>query len=131
MFRSDVLRALALAERVVEVLPEDARLRCHEVARIVREVIGFGVVEDGSYGQGPRVVPVEHTWILLRTLGRNRHILDPYTVGQVPPVRVVEVGFPLEDPYVAGKPRSDVREDLVREGLRAVRERLPRYYLAG
>lgn len=131
MFKSDVLHALALAERVVEVLPEDSRLRCHEVARIVREVVGFGAVEDGTYGQGPHALPVEHSWVVLRRLGRNRHILDPYAVGQLPPVQVVEVGFPLDDPYVAGKPRSDVREDLVREGLRAVRERLPRYYLVG
>lgn len=131
VFRSDVLRALALAERVVEVLPEDDRLRCHEVARIVREVIGFGVVEDGTYGQGPRVLPVDHSWIVLRVMGRNRHVLDPYAVGRLPPVQVAEVGFPLDDPYVAGKPRSDVREDVVQEGLRAVRDRLPRYYLVG
>lgn len=131
MFRPDALHAFALAQRVVEVLPEDGRLRCHEVARIVREVIGVGEVQDGRFGAGPRVLPVDHSWIVLRRVGPNRHVLDPYAVGQAPPVRLVEVGFPLDDPFVAGSPREDVREDVVREGLRVVRERLPRYYLVG
>ncbi len=131
VFRAEDMRTYDLAQRVVEVLPEDGRIRCHELARIVQEVLGSGEVEDGLYGSERTHALHEHSWIVLRRLGRNRHILDPYAIGQYPPVQLVEVGLPLDDPYLAGKPRDDIRTDLVREGARLVRERLPRYHLVG
>lgn len=68
---------------------------------------------------------------MLKRAGRNRRILDPYAIGQYPPVQLVEVGLPLDDPYLTGKPRNDIREDLVQGSVRLVRERLPRYHMAG
>lgn len=109
------LDLLRRAEHVVRQLPEG--LRCHEVARVVRQVLGTGVVRDGKVGDTTRGCQVDHSWVVLEDdgTGRRLHVLDCYAVGQVPPVQLVDAGFPLANPFFVGKDRDDIDHEKVRE----------------
>lgn len=113
-------RATALAERMPTV--ED--VRCHELARAFAATLGLPpeCVQDGFYGF------VEHTWLWLEPLDTRRaqmlsarlgfpHILDVYTVGQLPQVRLLATdssGLPhVGWAYRPDKARTDIDADLV------------------
>ena len=100
------------AEWAFQALPErDSKgrdLRCHEVARIVFQMLPdfapYDVeIVDGRYGH------VEHSWLNLRP----RLILDPYAVGRVPPVALVDTTLGLGDMYRPGPRRTDIRTDVI------------------
>lgn len=112
VFQAWELDLLRRAEHVVRQLPEG--LRCHEVARVVQKVLGTGVVRDGKLS-GTRGCKADHSWVVLEDdgMGRLHHVLDCYAVGQVPPVQLVDAGFPLDNPYVTGEDRGDINHALV------------------
>lgn len=68
-------------------------LRCHEVSRTVGELL-YLEPQDGFYGF------VDHTWLWTSPLKTSNlvgrlgfpNILDPYSVGSMPPVRLVAGG---------------------------------------
>lgn len=138
-FTADEFRAMKLAERVVDLLPDaypDGELvRCHEVARVVdlvvRKFFGRQVlwVQDGHYGY------CDHTWLWTREPESRSwverpdrlscpNILDPYAVGSLPQVRLVDCSatalphFGLM--YRNGPAREDVRGEWVEEWTRRV-----------
>lgn len=78
-------------------------LRCHELARAVRRVLGDGtlVVVDGQCG------PVEHSWIVCS----DGAILDPYVPGRLPSVQIVDAI--VGSAYRKGPARTDVRHQIV------------------
>lgn len=95
-------------------------LRCHELARAVGRVLELPV-QDGYYGF------VDHSWLWTRHLERKigsfgfphvfPHVLDVYSVGSLPMVRLVD-GEHTSLPHVGwayrpGDPRSDVDERTV------------------
>jgi len=131
-FSPEEIEILSLAMEVVALLPdrgEDGELvRCHEVARVVALVardLGHELwVQDGSYGF------CDHSWLWttepesdawLRRPDRYNcpNILDPYCVGSLPQVRLVDcssTALPHHGMmYRLGSPREDVREGWVRE----------------
>jgi hypothetical protein len=102
---------------------EGRLLRCHEIARAVAIAFNLTVI-DGVYGC------VEHSWCMIpkplspkplligeRPLGTHyRVIIDPYAVGRLPQVQMVSVGstLPHDRWYSERKPRTDIREDVLR-----------------
>lgn len=130
----DLLRA---AQAVVDLLPEtiDGELvRCHEVARVVAEVLSYPersksgmfdelVVVDGKFGVH------DHSWIRVDGSVRGRLILDPYAVGRIPMVQVLDLdvmtlpyrresacdrcGVPNPWFYREGPTRDDVRHEVL------------------
>jgi hypothetical protein len=109
--------ARQLVDRVSERGPE---VRCHELSRAVGRVLELPV-QDGYYGF------VDHSWLWTRSLDASRprnmtrlgfpNILDVYSVGQLPQVRLVGCEHP-QLPHVGwayrpGAERSDVDAALV------------------
>lgn len=101
--------AVSLFRRATEVVagfPDPGRgsepWRCHEVARVVGRLLGLPFV-DGLYGA------VDHSWLSLPWWSA---ILDVYSVGALPLVRLVDLGrgLPHETAYRAGPARTDIRE---------------------
>lgn len=93
VFRADEILLLQQAVTIVDCLPHDdthTKLRCHEVARIVGTILRLDVI-DGHYGA------VDHSWCLTP----RKRILDPYCVGRLPQVQLV-------DPHVFTKPLYDL-----------------------
>lgn len=93
-------------------------LRCHEIARVVADMLGLDREEhvvDGQYGGA------DHTWIALdqdviTASGREpRHVLDTYACGRMPQVQLVDIHFmlPERDGYRPGPRRTDIRESLI------------------
>jgi hypothetical protein len=127
VFSPEETEMLQKATEIVMALPEESPtgpLRCHEVARIVGRALGLEV-EDGFYGF------VDHSWLwtskripeqeLTARVGMP-NILDPYCVGSLPIVRLVD-GKCTSLPHVGwayrpGPPRPDIDEPLVVELLR-------------
>jgi hypothetical protein len=78
------------AKRLVGAVEDDreTRIRSHELARAVGQVLRLPVV-DGVYGA------VDHSWCLVeRTHGpmlRTTSVLDVYCVGRLPQVQLVDV----------------------------------------
>lgn len=114
VFRERELRLLAQAQDIVERIddradPDPNGVRCHEVARVVGYYLSLNVI-DGQYGS------VDHSWLSMREPGsRRRSILDPYCVGRMPMVQIIDF-HPLlvhEDNYKPGKTRRDVRINVV------------------
>jgi hypothetical protein len=91
-------------------------VRCHELARAVGLQLDLQV-QDGFYGF------VDHSWLWTRPLGQTAgrigfpNILDVYSVGQLPLVRLVDaqatslphVGWA----YRPANAREDVQQDTV------------------
>lgn len=89
VFTRDDRELLRQAIEIVSLLPEDSRLRCHEVARIVGQILKLDVV-DGHYGL------VQHSWCMTPA----RFVLDPYCVGRLPMVQLVDyvtAAFPYNE----------------------------------
>lgn len=105
-FRPSHVRLLALVEACVARVSDawGNELRCHELARAVRRVIGDRAltVVDGHCG------PVEHSWLR----GADGVIFDAYVPGRLPAVQVVDTIVARS--YRPGPPRRDIRRALVR-----------------
>jgi hypothetical protein len=112
VFRAGELAMYRTAVELVSKLPTwdlDGRwVRCHEVVRAVAATVGFIDlrVRDGLY-RG-----IDHSWleVVCRPV-----VLDVYAVGQLPPVRLVDIRAGDFDPRAL---RGDIRHDVV-ELLRA------------
>lgn len=121
---------LSRAEEIVRRLPEFddlEHLRCHEVARVVGGVLGLEVA-DGRYGF------VEHSWCWTTPLSKAHrvgiriglpNILDPYCVGSLPQVRLVDaqttalphIGWAYRD----GETRTDIDEEFVKSWVKTLK----------
>jgi len=84
----------------------DEPVRCHELARAVWVLLenhgfsGWDVV-DGRFGI------VEHSWLIRP---KRYVMLDPYSVGRLPMVQLLDVSPKFELPYQEGPERGDVRQ---------------------
>jgi len=109
------VKATMLVERVRDDSYDAKPVRCHELVRAVAEVLDLrSCVQDGHYGF------VEHSWLwvpgppkgtVTKRLGWP-HILDVYSVGQLPMVRLVagdNPGLPhVGWAYRPDSPRTDI-----------------------
>lgn len=130
VFTEEELELLLRAERIVELLPEatpDGKLiRCHEVARIVGCLLKLPV-QDGKYGM------CDHSWLWTREPDPEYHILrvsaapkilDPYAVGSLPVVRLLDSGVSVPHlgwSYMPGVERDDVKTDFVDSEVERIR----------
>lgn len=111
MLSAETLAILAEAAAIVEALPDLEGLRCHEVARVVGAVLSLEV-QDGHYGH------IQHSWLLVYQAGELRpFVLDPYCVGRLPIVQLVDIHMNLPRVYLACCPRTDINEQQIRELL--------------
>lgn len=121
VFSAEEIRLYWRAVALVDIVPDIAGLRCHELARAVGRVLGLEH-EDGRYGY------VDHTWLWTTALDRESplvqetrigfpNVLDVYAVGQWPMVRLVECGdvsLPhMGWSYRPRRERMDIDEALV------------------
>jgi hypothetical protein len=113
---------LKMATKMVESLDEQSikgEIRCHELARAVGKLLGLEHC-DGFYGF------VDHTWLWTKPLDPARvitprmyfpNILDVYSVGSLPQVRLVDCNHTslphIGWGYRPGIKREDINEDLV------------------
>lgn len=107
------------ATRIVASLPDKdpagELLRCHEVARVVGRLLHLDVL-DGRYEYG-----CDHSWcVITRDIGWSRgfSILDPYTIGRIPPVQLICVIPMMPNRYFPEARRKDIREDVIEYLLR-------------
>jgi hypothetical protein len=115
------LKATSLVERARDTDFAVKPVRCHELVRAVAEVLDLprGCVQDGYYGFA------EHSWLwvpgppespLSKRVGWP-HILDVYSVGQMPMVRLVagdNTGLPhVGWSYRPDAPRTDIDSAVV------------------
>jgi len=105
-------------------------MRCHELARAVGKFINLPH-QDGRF-EG-----VEHTWLWTREIkpkelsfmyksggsGLNPpHVIDVYVPGCLPMIQMVDLGawqLPYKRAYRVGKPRDDIRENVITRLLTA------------
>lgn len=129
VFTEEELSLLQRAEAIVDLLPEttpDGKLiRCHEVARIVGSLLSLPV-QDGKYGM------CDHSWCWTREPDKDYHILrlsaapkilDPYAVGSLPVVRLLDTSVLVPHlgwSYTPGVERDDVKEDFVRSEVERI-----------
>lgn len=123
VFKPRELDYLRRAEQIVAVLPEtepgtDELLRCHEVARVVAHFLELPVM-DGFFCR------VDHSWLYFGSREekpRSLRILDPYSVGRLPIVQLIDcsLGLPYDDNYKPYYPRDDIREAVVEELIQLV-----------
>lgn len=116
IFTREELKLWREVTDVVQRLPENMELRCHELVRAVHNYFieagrNFEVV-DGKFGL------VDHSW-LATPRGRNRHtILDVYAVGSVPMVQLIDAAsLGVRDTrccaYVERARRSDIDGEVI------------------
>jgi hypothetical protein len=121
VFSPEETRLLRTASWVVgHVSARGPEVRCHELSRAVGLVLELPV-QDGYYGF------VDHSWLWTRPLDPSRprnltrlgfpNILDVYSVGQLPQVRLVGCEHP-QLPHVGwayrpGEERFDIDAGLV------------------
>lgn len=110
-----------VARVLVESLPEIPGLRCHELTRAVGVILGLEV-QDGHHGMA------DHSWLLIpATKARCRgSILDVYSVGSLPLVRICDIyfGLPHEQSYKPLEPRDDIDEEMVMRLVDLMQRRL-------
>lgn len=112
--KEQILVRVAAVACVKNVTEREPRIRCHELARAVRQVVNRRVagshwdVVDGSFGL------IEHTWLQESATGV---ILDPYRPGCEPMVQLIdpECGFCPFNTYIEKGMRTDIDHALVRE----------------
>jgi hypothetical protein len=120
-----------LVERLPDPEPGKPLWRCHEVARAVREVLtpslevgGSGAqlhVFDGKYGppdlhdQVKYSPGVEHSWIVVIETASKRPgcVLDPYAVGRLPQVQLVDWEQQFACMYKPREYRTDIDKAVV------------------
>jgi hypothetical protein len=111
IFTEEEVRLFHMATKLVEGLTRPVTLRCHELARAVGAVLGLEH-QDGFYGF------VNHTWLWTKKPEWNElntttrlgfpNILDVYSVGSLPMVRLVD-GKHTSLPHVGWAYRPDWR----------------------
>jgi hypothetical protein len=129
IFTEKEVRLFHVATQLVEALPRPPKLRCHELARALGCILGLQH-QDGYYGF------VDHSWLWTtkpewntlteRTRLGFPNILDVYSVGSLPMVRLVDGKHPslphVGWAYRPGKLREDIDQvavnDLVNEFTR-------------
>jgi len=117
--------AFRKAQRIVEAIPDPAHgeepYRCHEVVRVVGEILGLPVV-DGMCGT------VDHSWLVVPSTSRHSRgaILDPYVPGGLPQVAIFDCYefLPWKDAYRPREPRDDIDHELVMSLKAAVLSRI-------
>ena len=102
--------------------PRQPPWRCHEVARAVLTLLeeplqagGSGAslhVFDGKYGP-PSKGGVEHSWLILLEPNKSGVVLDPYAVGRLPQVQLIDWELQLACMYQASSYRTDINKDVV------------------
>lgn len=132
VFTGEELSLLHKATALVEKITDDgSEIRCHELARAVGEVLQLEVA-DGQYGF------VEHSWLWTTSFPKDLHegqlhgdfpnILDVYSVGQLPIVRLVSCDHP-QLPHLGWgyRPsftkRTDIRHSVVSHLVREMTRR--------
>lgn len=117
IFKSSEISLWKRATELVEGLPEDLYLRCHELTRAVALYLNSVrprlLVCDGKFGSA------SHSWLVVTTPGRHV-ILDVYSVGSLPMVQLIDAGsLAIRDArrYVEGTPREDIDERMIRRLL--------------
>lgn len=112
------IELLAMTTVMVQAFPDrmdDEWVRCHEVARAVAHVLfgDFCNVVDGVFGA------TDHSWIegpLHGGPGDGEFILDPYAVGRLPMVQLIDTRhrtLPYRELYKERKRRTDIRSKVV------------------
>lgn len=124
VFRANALAAFGDATRLVESIPPyDAYfddVRPCELARAIGLVLGLEYV-DGTYGAIP------HTWLVVDDgTPAGACILDVYTVGALPMVRMLDrfPALPHRSLYTPGAPR-EVVDDFMVEALISIFQAVP------
>lgn len=114
IFTQDEIKLWEQATLAVGSLPEDLKVRCHELARAVhtylKPMAPTTEVVDGKFGIA------DHSWLVVATTHRRFVILDVYSVGSLPMVQLVDMGsvaVRLARSYGEGSPRNDVDEKTV------------------
>ena len=114
-FQPSHLRVWARAQELVARVSDTwgNELRCHELARAVKRVLGDTTITviDGHCG------PVEHSWLRLS----DGAILDPYVPGRLPSVQLVDGGVIVSASYRVGEPRVDIRRSIVARLVKEMR----------
>ena len=110
VFSGEEQALLREATQLVARLPDDNDLRCHELARVIGELLRLPV-QDGHYKL------VEHSWLWARREKPYTSILDVYCVGSLPMVRLLDTAFMLphlqtsersQGVYIPGEERTDI-----------------------
>lgn len=122
VFTKRALQLLEGARIIVDRLPtrdhHGGLLRCHEVARVVGSCLELEVI-DGRYEYGH-----EHSWCIVHHQPGDPtrwSILDPYTIGRIPPVQLVAVLHTMPNRYFPEARRTDIRDDVVQRLIKWVR----------
>lgn len=111
------------ATDIVSLLPENDStgecLRCHEVARVVGELLNLEVI-DGRYEYG-----AEHSWCVITqvTKFRSFSILDPYAIGRIPIVQMYYIAPTIPNRYFPEARRKDIKTDVVEDLLKWFRSK--------
>lgn len=123
-FKVSDIELLAYVGSIVDAIPDYPELRCHEVARIVHEVLVMNrprlldllEVQDGQYGM------IDHSWIWFLSShvlpsGRRRplYVLEVYACGRLPQVQLVPIATTLPEfvCYKPGEKRTDLRQNVI------------------
>jgi len=129
VFSEEEKDLLVRATRIVELLPElqpDGELiRCHEVARVVGCLLKLDV-QDGKYGLH------DHSWCWTgpfhprwpRTVDPPK-ILDPYCVGNLPVVRLLDSASSVPHLGWMYRPAPE-RDDVLKAFVESEAERIRR-----
>lgn len=131
LFTKPEMEFLQRAVRIVDLLPElspDGELiRCHEVARVVGCLLKLEV-QDGKYGLH------DHSWLWTGPFHPRwprscdpPKILDPYCVGNLPIVRLLDSASSVPHlgwMYRPGPERDDVLNDFVASEVDRIRRLL-------
>ncbi len=137
VFTRDEQEMLDLATRMVDAIPEDPDLRCHELSRAVCAVLTAHedalpdvAVVDGKYTrlrlpatpegiergafvdeEGLTPIGVEHSWIEIPRAHDHPTILDVYCVGSLPMVQLRARSMTL--PHAGLYQATGVRKDII------------------
>lgn len=93
-------------------IPDRRELRCHELARALASTLNLEF-RDGKF------CSVDHSWLIFPQANGTiePNILDPYAVGQVPMVQLIDTSSwalsGLRLLYRKGSPRDDIRTNVV------------------
>lgn len=124
-FPQSAVRLLHLAERVVSKIhskhDDGSFVRCHEVSRIVQGVLSNWKLEvhDGKYGLG---MLYEHSWLTYTTRKPcHKFILDPYALGQLPMVQILDGHLPHASLYITEFERRDIKHDFVNNHVKWIK----------
>ncbi len=126
IFSPVALTLRKVVERLVELLPDPEPgkdlWRCHEVARAVEGVLetsleagGSGArlhVFDGKYGP-PAMGGIDHSWLVLLQPDKPGVVLDPYAIGRLPQVQIIDWEMQLACMYKASGYRNDIDKTVV------------------